>query len=200
MKNLIKACLIAVLFTGFIVGCASPTGDLTTPAVVSVSPADAATGAPLNTLVTATFNKPMTAATINTATFTLTDPSAVVVSGTVTLNDPGTVAIFSPTGIFASNTVYTATITTGAQDMLANPLAADYVWSFTTGTKSAVSPATRKSGNRGRFRHSGEVGGLDYGDNGGDGKYRGQSSGAKLPDRVFGNTRRHPMYSRRRAS
>ncbi|MCX7027601.1 MAG: ice-binding family protein [Spirochaetes bacterium] len=151
MKNFIKACFIAVLFTGFMVGCASPVNNLTAPTVGSASPEDAATGVPLNSLIIATFSKEMTAATINATTFTLTGPSATAIAGTVTLNDLGTTATFSPAGTFAGNTVYTATITTGAQDMLANPLAASFVWSFTTGTTSAVSPASVALGTAGNF-------------------------------------------------
>jgi len=151
MKNFIKACFVAVLAAGFIAGCASPVNDLTAPTVSSVSPADAATGAPLNTPITAVFSKAMATATINTTTFTVTGPSATAIAGTVALNDLGTTATFTPTGTFASNTVYTATITTGAQDMLAHPLAANYVWSFTTGATAAVSPAPVVLGTAGNF-------------------------------------------------
>jgi hypothetical protein len=151
MKNFIKACFITALLAGLVVGCASPSGDLTAPTVSSVTPLDAATGAPLNGFITATFNKEMTTATINATTFTVKGPAATAIAGTVTLNDLGSTATFSPTGTFASNTVYTATITTGAQDMLANPLAADYTWSFTTGVTSAVSPAPVNLGTAGNF-------------------------------------------------
>jgi Ice-binding-like/Bacterial Ig-like domain len=44
------------------------------------------------------------------------------------------VATFTPTNPLALITVYTATITTGAQDLNGDPLSADYVWTFTTST------------------------------------------------------------------
>jgi hypothetical protein len=42
------------------------------------------------------------------------------------------VATFTPTNPLALDTLYTATITTGAEDLSGVPLAANYVWSFTT--------------------------------------------------------------------
>jgi len=45
--------------------------------------------------------------------------------------------IFNPTDAnLSSNTLYTATITTGVKDSTGNALAAEYVWSFTTGGTS----------------------------------------------------------------
>jgi hypothetical protein len=46
----------------------------------------------------------------------------------------GSTVTFTPAGGLTPNTVYTATITTGAKDLAGNTLAADYSWSFTTGT------------------------------------------------------------------
>jgi hypothetical protein len=151
MKNLIKACIIALLFTSFFAGCTSPVDNLAAPTVASVTPAEGSTGAPLNTIVTVTFSKEMAVATINTTTITLTGPSAVLVAGAVALNDLGTTATFTPTGTLASSTVYTVTVTTGVQDLLAKPMVADFVSSFTTGTTSATSPAPVNLGTAGNF-------------------------------------------------
>ena len=74
--------------------------------------------------------------TITTATFTL-QQGAEPVSGTVTYS--GTAAAFAPLSGLASGTAYTATVTNGAQDLAGNALAANYVWSFTTG--AAVTPS-----------------------------------------------------------
>ena len=68
--------------------------------------------------------------TINGSTFILKKGSQPV-SGTVTY--AGVTATFKPTAALAPNTVYTATITTGAKDLAGNALASDFVWSFTTG-------------------------------------------------------------------
>jgi len=151
MKKFFKAVFITMLLAGLIVGCASPSGDLTAPTVSSVTPLDAATGTPLNGFITATFSKEMALASITSTTFTVTGPTALPVAGTVVLNDLGTTATFTPTGTLASSTLYTATITTGAQDLATNALAANYTWSFTTGTASAASPAPVNLGTSGNF-------------------------------------------------
>jgi hypothetical protein len=151
MKNFIKAGIMVLLVASFYVSCAPPVDELAAPTVVSVNPVAAGTGAPLNTLVTVTFSKEVATASVTTTTFTLTGPSAAPVAGAVSLNDLGTTATFTPTGSLASGTVYTATVTTGVQDLLAKPMAANYVWSFTTGTTQAVSPAVVPLGTAGNF-------------------------------------------------
>jgi hypothetical protein len=81
----------------------------------------------------------------------LAGPSSAPIAGTVSLNDLGTTATFVPTGSLAASTVYTATVTAGVQDLFAKPMAANYVWSFTTGTTAAVSPAPVNLGTAGNF-------------------------------------------------
>jgi hypothetical protein len=58
------------------------------------------------------------------------------VSGAVSY--AGLTATFDPASNLASNTVYTATITTGAKDLAGNALASNFVWSFTTSTSSSA--------------------------------------------------------------
>jgi hypothetical protein len=74
----------------------------------------------------------MQSSTINSATFTLTGPGLTAVPGTVTYVASSDVATFIPTNPLALDTLYTATITTGAEDIAGDPLASDYVWTFTT--------------------------------------------------------------------
>ena len=107
----------------------------TLPAVTSTDPASAATGVILNKIITATFNKAMDPTTINVLTFLLKQGATPVV-GVVTYS--GTTATFAPSADLAANTVYTATITTGAKDPTGNSMLANYVWSFTT---TATPPA-----------------------------------------------------------
>ena len=61
-------------------------------------------------------------------------------AGAVTYDAATDVATFTPNNALALNTLYTATITTGAQDLAGDPLAADYVWSFTTSSPSCSVP------------------------------------------------------------
>jgi hypothetical protein len=100
--------------------------------VISVAPTTGTAGICPNTLATATFSEAMQSSTINTTTFTLTGPGTTPVTGTVTYDASSGAATFTPTNPLALDTTYTATITTGAQDLSGNPLAANYVWTFIT--------------------------------------------------------------------
>jgi len=102
------------------------------PTVVSVTPPNGASGICPDTVVVATFSEAMNPSTINTSTFTLAGPGITAVGGAVTYDAPSHVATFTPTNPLALNTLYTATITTGAQDLFGNPLASAFVWTFTT--------------------------------------------------------------------
>ena len=104
------------------------------PTVVSVVPPDGANGVCQNTVVVAVFSEAMNPSTINTTTFTLTDPGGTAVTGTVVYDSPSRAATFTPTSSLALDTTYTATITTGAQDLFGNALASNFVWTFTTVT------------------------------------------------------------------
>jgi hypothetical protein len=128
---------ILIMSVFLITGCggdAEETGnwlapDTTAPMVTLAVPVNAATGVAISSSVTATFSEAMDPLTITTTTFTL--EGATAVSGTVDYS--GVTAVFTPASNLAYSTTYIATITTGAEDIDGNALAADYVWSFTTG-------------------------------------------------------------------
>jgi Bacterial Ig-like domain len=128
---------LAFLMAGFAAGCgreqaASPAA----PLVISTVAANGATGVPVAQAITALFNEAMNATTLTTTSFTVTGPGAATVTGTVTY--AGTTATFTPAASLAASTLYTATITTGAQNTIGIPLASNYVWKFTTGTIPTV--------------------------------------------------------------
>jgi hypothetical protein len=104
--------------------------DATAPTVISTVPASGATSVAVGANIVATFSEAMNAATITAAsTFTLKQGSTVI-PGVVTF--PGTtIATFNPTSDFTAGLVYTATITTAAQDLAGNALAVAKTWSFT---------------------------------------------------------------------
>jgi Ice-binding-like/Bacterial Ig-like domain len=106
------------------------------PTVVSTVPAAGATAVAVNTLVSATFSEAMNPATINGTTLTLTGPGVTPVLGAVTY--AGTTATFTPTTVLPANTLFTATITTGAKDPMGNALAANHPWTFTTAPAPTV--------------------------------------------------------------
>lgn len=108
------------------------TPDTTRPRVIATIPANAAVNVPANQVLSATFSKAMSAATINTTTFTLTGPGpgTTSVTGQVVYSSVSNTATFTPAANLAAG-VYTATITTGAADLSGNTLAANFVWTFT---------------------------------------------------------------------
>lgn len=108
------------------------------PTVIATVPLGLATGVPFNQIVSATFSTAMDPATINSTTFTLTGPGATSVSGLVAYAAIGNTLTFTPTANLAASTTFTATITTGAKNLAGTPLAANYVWTFTTGSAPAV--------------------------------------------------------------
>jgi len=149
----------AFLLAAFAGGCKEETPGIVnvcvSPTVTSTSPASGGTNVSLSKrigasesadvaavkVISATFSTPMDAKSLTTATFTLLEGSTPI-SGTVSYTD--TTALFvAPNGLVPSQ-LYTATITTGAKDLVGTGLAANYEWSFTTvaaGVPTLVSPA-----------------------------------------------------------
>jgi hypothetical protein len=90
---------------------------------------------PLNPVITANFSEPMAPATIIGANFMLTvQGSQTLVSGSVSYVEPGNKLVFqlSPNVFLQPSTTYTATITTGVQDLAGQPMANPYTWNFKT--------------------------------------------------------------------
>jgi hypothetical protein len=99
------------------------------PTVLSVDPLNLATGVLVNKVVRATFSVPMNQSTITATTFKLMQGTTPV-NGVVTYS--GSTASFTPAGNLLTNTIYTATVTTGAMNASGFPIAGNFVWSFTT--------------------------------------------------------------------
>jgi hypothetical protein len=116
-------------------GC-SNSNTTTPPANVltasSAAPASGAADVCPSSVVTASFSETMNASSIDDATFTLTGPGSDAVTGQVTYNASSDTANLTPSNALAVSTLYTATITTGAQDTLGGSLATNFVWTFTT--------------------------------------------------------------------
>jgi hypothetical protein len=112
------------------------------PTVISTVPANGATAVPTNQALTATFSEAMSPATIDALTFTLTGPGATAVPGVVTYVASGSIATFTPDANLTPSTLYTATITTGAENLAATALANNYVWTFTTAAAPSLVPPT----------------------------------------------------------
>jgi hypothetical protein len=112
--------------------CGSSTSDApVAPTVVSTTPAASATNVAYNAAVSVTFSGAMDPASLTGATFTLTSGAVpVAVSGAVTsLNSKAT---FQQASDLASDTLYTATVTTGARNTAGTALEARHTWTFRT--------------------------------------------------------------------
>src|SRR5437588_5499975 len=140
----------AVTLDSNIIGLAIP-ADTTAPTVSFTVPATAATGVAISGKIAVAFSEAMDPLTITPVTFTL-QQGTTAVAGTVSY--AGVTATFKPVRTLAPHTTYTATVTTGARDLAGNALAANFVWSFTTGatpdttrpTVSATVPANAATG------------------------------------------------------
>lgn len=113
--------------------------DSSAPTVVSTDPSDGATNVALNKSISATFSEAMNPLTVNAGSFTLRR-GAVTVAGTISLSD--NIAVFDPLLSLNADTVYTASISTAARDLAGNSLAANRVWTFTTGVEVDTSAPT----------------------------------------------------------
>ena len=122
-------------------GESSPLTDVTAPTVSSTSPLSGLSNIATTTAITAIFSEAIATSTITTGTFTLSNGA----TGTVAYNATTKVATFTPSASLLFGTTYTATITgggAGVKYVAGNPLASNYIWSFTT----AVAPPSAPTG------------------------------------------------------
>ena len=114
--------------------------DTTAPTVIGLQPAATATDASRRTNVVATFSENMQKSTLTKANFKLYKVSATgpiqITNVTVTSNLAGTKATLNPYGFsatrLANNTRYKVVLTSRVEDLAANALGANKVWSFRT--------------------------------------------------------------------
>ena len=126
---------LLLMSIGFMPGCNDAVirknAEVIPPTVSSVSPGHLAAEVSLNSRILATFSEAMNPATITAASFTLHQGSVPVSATVATL---GATATLTPDADLLPDTLYTATITTEAEDLAGNALEVEYVWTFVTGT------------------------------------------------------------------
>lgn len=122
--------IMAILSVVIMSGCEKDEDPGVRPVVTSTTPVNKGVNIALNSKVTSTFNVEMDATTITNTNFTLQQGSTTV-AGAASYS--GTTALFTPTANLAPNTVYTATITTGAKSKAHTGMVKNYVWTFTSG-------------------------------------------------------------------
>jgi hypothetical protein len=111
--------------------------DTAPPTISTTSPTNYSTTVPTYSTITATFSEAMDPATITASTFSLMSGTTPV-SGTITYT--GTTAVLTPTTPLTPSTVYSATITTGVQDLAGNAMSANYSWQFKTSAPDTTPP------------------------------------------------------------
>jgi len=121
--------------------------DTTPPTVVSVTPANGATGVPTNTGVTITFSEDMTASTISTSTVELRDAANALMGSTVIYNAATRTATLTPNPALAPSSSFTVRVLGGAvdprvKDLAGNALAATFTSSFATAATGGSCPCT----------------------------------------------------------
>ena len=141
LNPFLKISVSFILILLFITGCKKVLEEPGTtgvcPIVVSTVPTNNATGAALNTLISATFNEEIDPTTLNSSTFFIKQGNTNVAGS---ISYAGMTAIFTPAANLLPNTVYTGIVTTGIRDKQRNAPKANYVWSFTTGVAPDTIP------------------------------------------------------------
>jgi hypothetical protein len=111
--------------------------DIRAPQVAAVSPPDGTDDVDPTTAVTARFDEPMNASTINGNTFQLRGPGGGLVGADVTYDTGTRTARLNPHSALSRSTAYTATVHGGlppgaaVEDAHGNRMEADRTWSFT---------------------------------------------------------------------
>jgi hypothetical protein len=107
------------------------TVDTTAPTVTNVVPSGS--NVAINTTVQVTFSEAMDSATFIPANVFLKNTgTGVVILASLAYNKLTNVVTLTPSGPLSNATNYTLTVTTGVKDLAGNPLAAQFIATFTT--------------------------------------------------------------------
>lgn len=135
LLNITKVLPVVAMLMMALAACEKDEDPAVSPSVTATNPADKAEGIAVDGTISSTFNIAMDPASITNTTFTLKQGNTAV-AGTTSYT--GMTASFDPTADLAPNTLYTATITTGAKAKTGQAGTTDRVWTFTTGTAPDV--------------------------------------------------------------
>ncbi|MBM9576888.1 Ig-like domain-containing protein [Leptospira sp. 201903070] len=106
--------------------------------VSQITPGSGVTGIPLNTSVQVGFNQEIDPSSISNSSFRMTQGSTPVV-GTITTTS--TTAMFTPSNLLSSSTIYTVTLSKEILATDGSTLTEDYSWNFTTAsTVDGIAP------------------------------------------------------------
>lgn len=115
--------------------------DDTPPSITQVTPNSNATLVSSATSIAATFSE-----NIDVQTLTFVINNGAVSTNPLVYNSATRTATLTPTNPLAYNTNYTATISSGLEDLAGNELEDDYTWTFTTGPEPQPAPIPAPDG------------------------------------------------------
>ncbi|HMJ36868.1 MAG TPA: Ig-like domain-containing protein [Baekduia sp.] len=119
------------------------TGPGTPPAVTSTTPASAATGVVTDRMITAAFDRRLTASTVTTSSVAVAPTGGGAnVAAAVSYDDATRTVQLTPSVRLDESKSYTVTIGTSVQAGDGTPMAAAKTWSFSTGTNLKVTTKT----------------------------------------------------------
>ncbi|WP_308366245.1 MULTISPECIES: Ig-like domain-containing protein [unclassified Microbulbifer] len=114
------------------------TTDVTSPTIVSKSPAADAVDVSLDSIIAVTFSEDIDPLTVGDSSISVTG-NGYNIPGTVTHD--GNLLTFSANQFLDFSTVYTVTVSPTLQDLAGNPLLQNDVWSFTTAAPDTTAPS-----------------------------------------------------------
>jgi Bacterial Ig-like domain len=129
-NGLVAAYLWTFTTAGNAAGGAASGADTDAPTVSSRWPGPGAAGIPTNARIAMSFSEPMDVSSIGSA-FSLEAGNATVAGRIAYV---GRVGVFMPDAPLLPSSTYRVMLGRGATDLAGNRLAADYTWTFTTGT------------------------------------------------------------------
>jgi hypothetical protein len=107
--------------------------DITPPSLAATTPVDGASSVAVDTTISATFNEPVQAATVN---FTLRDGGGATVAGSTVFDAATDTVTFTPSAPLNVDTSYSAEVS--ATDLVGNATPSPLQYSFTTATGATV--------------------------------------------------------------
>ncbi|WP_320127537.1 ice-binding family protein [uncultured Sphaerochaeta sp.] len=141
--------MLSLIFAVTLLGCSdAQTNPSDIPRVTSSDPADTQTNVPLNRNISVSFSETMNESTINASTFTVAKGSTNV-DGTIIYENM--MATFIPDSDLLASSLYSVTVTLGAENQGGTSMSSAYNGSFTTGTTTALGPKPVMLGSSGNF-------------------------------------------------
>ena len=125
----------------------TPSDAIATLTVTSSAPADGAISVGTNSKIVAVFNREMKPETLNEDSFTVQGEGEAAIVGVVSYDADTQTTTLAPNGALTGSIVYTAIITTAAEDESDANLLSNFEWTFTTGATTDTQVPTVSSSN-----------------------------------------------------